>query len=242
MLEDRVVEFVSCGPDGLRDDDATHRDDGHFGRAAAEVDDHRSCRVLDRQVGTDGSSHRLLDQIRLAGTCRDCCLEDSTLLDGRDTRRHADNDAGTRRPGILALARLLNEVAQHDLSDIEVSNDAVLQRTLGDDRSRRTANHALCIGADGKDALLLLVDCDDGRLVQDDALATDRDKRICGAKIDGKVSAILTKYGVDKGHVFLSLIFPMSNSAEDASKNCSRRNHSSAGARRPSSQCRRGRA
>src|SRR5918994_595759 len=72
--DDRVVELVARHPHRLARHDAAEADNGHLGRAAADVDDHVPGRLLDRQAGADGRGHRLLDDVggpggraRLAG-------------------------------------------------------------------------------------------------------------------------------------------------------------------------------
>src|SRR3712207_9455941 len=51
VVDDRLVELVAADADGLRDDDATERDDRDLGGAAADVDDHRARRLPHRQPG-----------------------------------------------------------------------------------------------------------------------------------------------------------------------------------------------
>ena len=85
---------------------------------------------------------------------------------------------------------------QHDLRDVEVRDDTVLERPDCLDGAGRAADHALGVRANGQHALLALVDRHDGRLVDDDALATDGHERVGRAQVDGKVSAILSEYGV----------------------------------------------
>src|SRR5262249_16712339 len=65
-LRDRLVHFVAADADRAGKDDAGQRDDGDFGGAAADVDDHAARRLGDRQARADGGGHRLLDQIDLA--------------------------------------------------------------------------------------------------------------------------------------------------------------------------------
>jgi hypothetical protein len=71
--------------------------------------------------------------------------------------------------------RLLDEVAEHRLGDLEVGDDAVLHRADGlDDAARRAAEHLLGLAPDGEhllDAAGVLLHGDDRRLARDDALA-----------------------------------------------------------------------
>ena len=86
------------------------------------------------------------------------------------------------------LVHLLDEVAEHLLGDVEVGDDAVLQRADGGDRAGRAAEHALGLDADGVDLARALVDRDDRRLGEDDAAAADVDERIGGAQVHGHVA------------------------------------------------------
>lgn len=114
------------------------------------------------QVGADGSRHGLFDQIGLAGTGLDRGLKDSALLDRRDTGGNADDNTRTRSPRIALLGRLVDKVAKHGLGNVKVGDNAVLQGTNGHDVAGRTAEHALGLDADRQDALVVLVDGDDG--------------------------------------------------------------------------------
>ena len=88
----------------------------------------------------------------------------------------------------LAVVRLLDEVVQHLLGDFEVGDDAVFHRLDGDDVAGRAAQHFLRLFADGLHFAGVLVDGDDGRLVDDDALAARVDQRVGGAEIDGQIA------------------------------------------------------
>jgi len=76
------------------------------------------------------------------------------------------------------------EVAKHLLGNVEVGDDAVLHRSHRDDAVGRPAQHPLRLETNTLDLLRLPVDRDDRRLVEDDALAFDVDKRIRCAEVD----------------------------------------------------------
>ncbi len=186
VVDDRLVHLVAADPHALGDDDAAERDDRDLGRAAADVDDHVPGRIGDRQPGADRGCHRLLDEIGLARARRERRLLDRALLDARDTRRDADDHARVRE---AVLVDLLDEVAEHLLGDVEVRDDAILERTDGRDRAGRAPEHPLRLDADGVHLARPLVDRNDRRLGKHDAAPADVDQRVRGAKIDGHVAA-----------------------------------------------------
>ena len=94
------------------------------------------------------------------------------------------------RTSVLRLCMLLDEVAQHRLGDLEVGDDAVLQRADGGDVARRAAEHALGLGADGQDALPAAASfctaTTDGSL-QTMPSPFDVDQRVRRPEIDGEI-------------------------------------------------------
>ena len=186
VLDDRLVHLVAGDAHRLAVDDAGERDDGDVGRAAADVDDHVAGRLGDRHAGADRRRHRFLDQVHFAGLGAVGAVFHRALLDLRDLRRHADDDA--RPHPDVAVVRLLDEVGQHLLGDLEVGDDAVLHRLDGDDVAGRAAEHVLGVLADGLDPAVHLVDGHDRRLVDDDALAAGVDAGVGGAEVDGQVT------------------------------------------------------
>ena len=193
MRKDGLIELIAGNADGLRNDNTAHGDNGDFGGAATDIDDHGAGGLLDGQVGADGSRHGLLDQIGLASTGLNRGLKDGALFDRRDAGGNTDDDARTRSPRIALLGRLVDKVAQHGLGNIEVGDDAVLEGTNGHDIAGRTAEHTLGLDTDGQDALIVLVDSDNRGLANNDALAAHGDKRIGGAKVDREIARIATE-------------------------------------------------
>ena len=138
-----------------RHDDPAERDHRDLARAAADVDDHRAGGLAHRQAGADRGRHRLLDQVGLARAGAQARLLDRALLHAGDARGHAHDDA-RMRPAVLV--HLLDEVAQHLLGDVEVGDDAVLERADRGDRAGRAAEHALGLDPDGVDLPAARVD------------------------------------------------------------------------------------
>ena len=124
-------------------------------------------------------------------------LLDRALLDARDARRHADDDARMRE---AVLVHLLDEVTEHLLGHVEVCDDAVLQRTDRLDRSRRAPEHALRLDADRVHLAGALVDRDDRRLAEHDAAPTHVDERVRGSEVDGHVTAAEASQRRKKAH------------------------------------------
>ena len=161
------------------------RDDGDIRGAAADIDHHVAGGLGDGQTGADRRHHRLLHQVHFARFGAIGRIDDRALFHLRDLAGNADHDA--RMHQHLAAVRLLNEVAEHALGDFEVGDDAVLHRPDGDDIARRAAEHFFRFFADGFDLAVVLVDGDDGRLVDNDALSFGEDQRVRRPEIDGKV-------------------------------------------------------
>ena len=186
VIDDRLVHLVAADAQRLRDDDAAEADHGDLGGAAADVDDHVPGRLGDGEPGADRGGHRLLDQVGLARAGGERRLLDGALLDPGDARRDADDDARVRE---AVLVDLLDEVAEHLLGDVEVGDDAVLERADRLDRARRAAEHPLRLDSDRVHLAGALVDRDDRGLGEHDAAPAHVDERVCGAEIDRHVAA-----------------------------------------------------
>src|SRR5262249_60940493 len=142
----------------------------------------------DGQPGADATRHGLLAQVDLARARRLRRLAHRPLLDLGHAEGHADDDAGPHQG--LAVVDLLDEVAQHRLRDLEVSDDAVLERPDGVDVAGRAPEHALGLGADREDAArgaIVLLHGDDRRLVADDSLALHVYERVRRPEIDREI-------------------------------------------------------
>ncbi len=167
--------------------DARERDHGDVGRAAADVDDHVARGRRHVETGADRGRHRLLDQVDLAGARRERRLAHGALLDAGDARGHADHDPRTHQ--LAPVVGALDEVAEHRLGDLEVGDDAVLDRADRLDRAGRAAEHQLGILAHRKHLLATVLNVigHDRRLVEDHPPAFDIDKRVRRPEIDRHV-------------------------------------------------------
>ena len=161
----------------------------------------RELRVSARDAGADRRHHRLLDEVDLGGAGAHRRVLDRALLDLRDLRRHADDDA--RMDVHLAPVCLLDEVLEHALGDFEVGDHAVLHRPDGFDVAGRAAQHLLRLDAHGLDAIGELVDDHDRRLAHHDALVAREDQRVGGTQIDREIVGEVTQQRRNR-HSFLS--------------------------------------
>ncbi len=191
VVDDGVVHLVAGDGQRLQRDKLAQAQDGHARGAAADVDDHDADRLADLQPRADGAGLALRDGVDLARAGVDGAVLDGLLLDGRDAAGHADDHARAHAPG--AWLHLLDEVAQQDFGDLEVGDDAVLERPDGPDVLRRALDHALGFVADsaavhGHDGGVAVdLDGDDGGLHQHHALARHADERVGGAQVDAQV-------------------------------------------------------
>src|SRR6266850_1488082 len=207
VVDDRLVELVAADAHRARVHHAAERDHADFRRAAADVDHHRAGRVGYRQIGADGGSHGLLDQIHLARAGANRRFPDRAALYLSRAAGHADDDAGGGREQLVVM-HFLDELLEHLLGDGEVGDHAVLHRPDGDDVAGGLAQHHLDFLADRLDGLLaagarLLADGAHRGLVQDNALAPHVDERVGGAEVDGqvvgKVAAQESEHGQGRG-------------------------------------------
>jgi hypothetical protein len=127
---DRLVHLVAADAHRRGVGKAAERENRDFGRAAADIDHHRSDWLGDRHVGADRGRHRLLDQpdLRRAGVRGG--VADGAALDGGGAGGHADHDLRPARKAALAV-HLLDEVLDHLLGDVDVRDHAVAKRPNG---------------------------------------------------------------------------------------------------------------
>src|SRR5580700_6168668 len=163
IIHDSFVHLVAGHAHGTGVDDATQRDDGDVGGAAADVNHHIAAGLGDGQSRADGRDHGLFDEMHFAGFGAIGGVHDRALFHLSDFRRHADHDARVHQH--LAVVRLLDEIVQHLLGDFEVGDHAVFHGLDGDDVAGRAAQHFFRLFADGLNLARILVDGEDGGVV-----------------------------------------------------------------------------
>ena len=139
----------------------------------------------------DGRHHGLFHQVHFAGFGVIGGIDHRAFFHLRDFAGDSDDDA--RMHQHLAAVRLLNEVVQHALGDLEVGDDAVLHGADGYDVAGRAAQHFLGFLADRFHFAIGLIDGDDGGLVHHDAFAFGIDQRVGRAQVNGQIGRKKTK-------------------------------------------------
>jgi hypothetical protein len=188
IADDRFVHLVAADAHRSGVGKAAQRQHRNFGRAAADVDDHRADRFGHRHVGADRGGHRFKDQIDLAGARVAGRVADCAAFDRGRARRHADHDFGVAEHRALAV-HLADEVLDHLLGDFDVGDHAVAQRADRLDVVRGLAHHHLGVVANGLDALDAVdrFDGDHRRFVEDDAAILHIDQRVGCTEVDRHV-------------------------------------------------------
>src|SRR5215210_4835436 len=150
---DGFIHLVAADAYGGGVGGAAQAQHGDLGRAAADVDDHRSDRGGHRHVGADRGSHGLLDQIDGAGPGVGGGGADRAALDRSRSGRDTDHDFREAPGAHLAAVHLVDEMLDHLLGDVDVGNDSIAQGADGFDLVGRLAHHQLGVLANGLDLL-----------------------------------------------------------------------------------------
>ena len=186
IIHDGFVHLIAGHPHRTRINDTAQRDHRDVGRTAADIDDHVAAGLGDRKSRADRRHHRLFHQMHFTGLGAIGRIHDRALFHLRDFRRHSDHDA--RMYQHLPVVRLLNEIVQHLLGDFEVGDHAVFHGLDGDDVAGRAAQHLFRFLAHGLHFACVLVDGDDGGLIDHDALALGVHQGVGRPQIDGQIA------------------------------------------------------
>ena len=133
-----LVQLAACQLDGLFAHNAVERQHCNIGSAATHIQDKASPGDREIQPSAQGSCHRLLDEVDLPGTGRDCCVHTGTALHTGDAGRHTDAHTGL---GEGTFACLFEEVPEHLLGLVKVRDDAVLEGVERPDAVGGAADH-----------------------------------------------------------------------------------------------------
>jgi hypothetical protein len=125
---DRLIHLVAADPERRAVGKAAQRQHRDLSRAASDVDDHGAHRLGNGKARADRRRHRLLDQPHLGRAGVGGGVADRPALHRRRARGDADDDLGKRGKRDWAAVRLVDEVLDHLLGDVEIGDDPVAQR------------------------------------------------------------------------------------------------------------------
>ena len=177
-------EVVARDADGFVVDDATQGDDGDFGGAATDVDDHVARRLQYVDADADGGGHRLMDQAHFLGAGLLSRVLHGAFLHLGDARRDADDHLQAGWKQVVLEIDHLDHLAHHVFGGLEVGDDTVAKRADGLDVFVGLAVHHHGTFADGDDLLRVALHGDDGRLV-DYHLVVVYDNRVGRTEVNG---------------------------------------------------------
>ena len=185
---DRITDLISGDADGFTQHRAAQAEHRHLGGAPPDVHDHRADRFGHRQTGTDGGSHRLIDQMHLAGAGH-ARLAHGTTFNTGDAAGDAHHQ--TRRHDAAAFIALGDEGLEHLLGCIEIRDHAIAQGTHRTDVARRAAQHQLGFITHRHGDATLEIEGNHRGLLQHNPLAGDVDQRVGRAQVDADVAGQL---------------------------------------------------
>src|SRR5205814_4565597 len=93
VTDDRLVEVVTGDALGAADGDVGQGNDGDFGGAAADIDDHAGGGLGDGETRADRGGHGLFDQVDAACAGALGAVEHGAFFNGGDPGRYCDDDA-----------------------------------------------------------------------------------------------------------------------------------------------------
>ena len=198
ILLDVGRKVVAGHFDGVVRNDASQRDDGDLGRAAAYVDDHVAFGRVHVDADADGGCHRFEEQVNVASAGMFCRVAHGTQLHFGRARRHADDHAQRGREEAFARMHHFNEPAHHLFAGVEVGNHAVAQRPYHADVVVRLLIHELGPLAHGFHFVGVAVERHDRRFVHGN-LPVAHDDGVGSAKVDGQFLRKGKKVG-EKAH------------------------------------------
>ena len=151
---DGITDFIASDPHGFAENRSSKTQHRHLGGTAADINDHRSDRLRDRQTGTDGSGNGFIDEMNLTRTGHPGFADGPALHTRHTTGNPNHQTRGHDAPAFIALG---DEGFEHLFGSIEIGDDAIPQRPNGTDVARGPAQHQLRLVADGKRAATLKI-------------------------------------------------------------------------------------
>ena len=157
IILDVAGEDVPCGADAFLEHQAAEGDDGYFGCAAADVDDHASLGLEHLEAYTECGGHGFVNEedVTASGVLGGVAHGPDLHFGGTGRDAYDHLEVGGEEAAVLAVD-LLDEALYHHFRGVEVGDHAVPQRAYGLDARIAAFVHQLGLLADG-DALAGIV-------------------------------------------------------------------------------------
>ena len=168
-------EIVASHLDGVVGNDTAEGNNGDFRCATAYVNNHVALRCRHVDTYTNGSGHRLKEEVYIAAPSMLCGVAHGTQFHFCATAGHAHDHAERGREEAAALMNHLDEATKHLFGSVEVSDDTIAEGT-------NHANFVVCLFvhllghvADSNHFFRVAVEGHDGGLIDNNLTIADDD-------------------------------------------------------------------
>ena len=188
MAHNSLIKMIAADTDRRIHNNTAKAQHSDISSSTANINNHVATRYGNINTGAKSRSQRFLNQIGFGSTALGSSLHNSTLFYRSNADRHTSHNTRFEKQ---ALARnLLNNVSQQLLRYGIIRNNAFLQRTDSNDTSGSTSQHFSCIIAHSQHLVAHLVNSHNRRLLQDNALALDKNKNVSGTQINTDIHTL----------------------------------------------------
>ena len=146
-MDDAFIEFIAGCADRSRIGHAAQRKNTNFSRTAANIDNHRTCRIFNRQACAQSGSHRFFNQMYACRAGSKRRIQNRFTFHLGRAARNTDNH--TRRNQRSSFGGFFNQHTQHTLGNHKIGNYTVPHRTDDFNIARRTTLHFFGFRAHG---------------------------------------------------------------------------------------------
>ena len=192
IINNGAIKAVAADADGSRIDDAVQRNHRHFRRAAADIDHHGAVSLIDRNTGANRRRHRFLNQKDLASARALGGITDGALLHLGRAGRHTYQNTRRRTESALAAMRAVNKMLEHHRGNLEISDDAILQRPYRRQIARRAPQHLFRLRTISDNllppVLRIFRDRHHRRLIQNQSFTTHINQRVGSAQVNRQIA------------------------------------------------------
>ena len=187
VTDNRFVHFVTAHAHRGVANGSVQGDHGDVRRTTTNIHDHVAHRVFDRNAHADRSSHRFVYQVNFLGTGLLRSIDHGTLFHFSNSGRDTHHYTGLHHPQRVLL-HALDKGLQKSLDQFEIGNHAVTHRAHRAAFAGRTTKHLLRFETDSGDTIVLAVDSNHRRFVDDNSLTRHMNQRIRRAKVNTDIA------------------------------------------------------